>query len=427
MRLRPTKIELTPRDLEWHGQRLQQRMYTNEPGPTKSQGKTLFTFQFPDNQKSTAPPFQLPLLRTSSEDSTNSSKPIKKGKAPVKSSQADLGEEKATAGTEKSTVKEPVIGVSLSSGFPHSHSRNELSLDQSNPSALNVAYKQEVSAEEYVPTALQFGPSLNLLSGQDALSGDFERLQIDSEEMGRDELATRAPILNRTPQQNSLASGEFAAPSNSQPLSSSSPTPRNASWDFSLPSSPPVPRYSSPSFRTVTFESSPGTSFSPAASYFETSHPSDLPLASTSFAASSLPSSSPHTPPRSDIRVYNDSLPSQSQPQTPLGLPRHGIAAASWTGMYTTPRASTFAGMGESDSLYFTPTRRRAGATRSYWRQPSDAAPGDGAVDQENAARYAESDRRRQIIREQRLGYGTGNTEELDRTPPREPRRRPWE
>ena len=41
----------------------------------------------------------------------------------------------------------------------------------------------------------------------------------------------------------------------------------------------------------------------------------------------STPSPPPNTPTRSALRVYNDRLPASSQPQTPVGLPRHGIPA----------------------------------------------------------------------------------------------------
>jgi hypothetical protein len=43
----------------------------------------------------------------------------------------------------------------------------------------------------------------------------------------------------------------------------------------------------------------------------------------------------PRTPARS-IRVYDDSIPAASQPQTPLGLPRHGIPPMSMAGSFTT-------------------------------------------------------------------------------------------
>ena len=81
IRLPPTKIELTARDLEWHGQRLEHRMETNQPLPKRFRGKHQFEFHFPDEQPSATPPFELSSLFMSSEETTNDSVRSSKGKA----------------------------------------------------------------------------------------------------------------------------------------------------------------------------------------------------------------------------------------------------------------------------------------------------------------------------------------------------------
>ncbi|KAI4156132.1 MAG: hypothetical protein LQ340_000503 [Diploschistes diacapsis] len=367
LRLPPTKIELNARDLEWHTGSLERRKALNLPASKSSQRKSLFAFEFPGDQDGTRP-HSAPTL------GSRSPLAIGEGGEQVE----ELFEEGSGASSGPFTTPLPPI---------ESHSR--------------------------------------LLAEQTALLKDLERCRIDPEGGRNNTETAQAAHMPALPGPASPNPSNYVSPPSEPRLPGPfSATPRNVSWNYSLPNSPPVQRYSGSSTR---FRSSYGLGSSPARSRNEIAQPGDSsPGPSMPQSSSSPPTAqAPRIPAQSDFRIYDDALPAESQPQTPLGLPRRGLAPMHRAEMYTAPRPFPTTGRETGESIHATPTRTRSG--RSQARSSRDAAPVDGTVDQENAGRYAEWERMRRIIRDQRLGYGTGNTEELDRTPPREPRRRPWE
>ena len=209
-----------------------------------------------------------------------------------------------------------------------------------------------------------------------------------------------------------------------------------------LPSAPetpqpafPSPSSSTPSTHSSLLPSSPPLPVLPTASE-QRQQPSEQEYQRASQAPPSTPPLPPPRPlPRSAFRIYEDALPRYIQPQTPLGLPRRGVVLSS---NYTAPRPAAAHPRGaptESrsipDTIYATPSRSRRGVAPAMQlgglpqQLPSQQPQGDGAIDDsENASQHAELERRRRIVREQRLGYVAGNTEELDSTPPREGRNR---
>ena len=427
MRLPPTKIELTARDLEWHGQRLQHRMDTDQPVPQQFRSQTQFEFHFPDDQIVAAPPFELSSLYTRSESTVNESTSRKKGKARERANRVSDDRRKVVVGSDGSSTDQ--LPSSSSPSKPTSrtgnHRQDELEVSgSSNPERVPVSE----------PVVKGFSHQLRHKSRrQNALLEGMESLHLDSEEAAGDNANTTASRSPNSPFQPTIpASDEHVTPPNEPQLPNPfSATPRNVSWNYSLPSSPILPRYSTSSGRSAPRARNYVFGSSPAASHEDNSQSNPSPSAFTQFNSTPPSMEAPRTPPppRSAIRVYNDALPPHSQPQTPLGLPRHGVPPTIFSSLYTTPRPSTFAGFGREESIYGTPSR--ATRARLHGTSPREAPPGDGTIDQENASHYAEWDRRRREIREQRLGYGTGNTGELDRTlertPPRETRPRPWE
>ena len=132
------------------------------------------------------------------------------------------------------------------------------------------------------------------------------------------------------------------------------------------------------------------------------------------------PSLSPPTPktPQRTVMVYNDALPAASQPQTPVGLPRHGVLPMSMIGSFTAPvgQASRRRGRMQGQPTH-SPTTR--GGRRNVWRQLSQDIGAEGAEDQENngVAEANVMQRARDAAAALRAGPG-----ELERTPPREER-----
>ncbi|MCJ1380877.1 hypothetical protein MMC17_003986 [Xylographa soralifera] len=119
-----------------------------------------------------------------------------------------------------------------------------------------------------------------------------------------------------------------------------SSTRRLVSFNLALPSSSPVhpsppqthpPSTSTPHLRNPFHAPSPP------------SHHPTLPSAPSRSAThlplprhyTPSPSPPPPTTPHRSMRIYNDALPALAQPQTPLGLPRHGVYAS--LGAYTAP------------------------------------------------------------------------------------------
>ena len=132
-----------------------------------------------------------------------------------------------------------------------------------------------------------------------------------------------------------------------------------------------------------------------------------------------LPPPPQHTPHRR-IRIYDDSLPASSQPQTPVGLPRHGVPLMQMAGAYTAPAAPASTRRTVTpDSFLESPTRIGVTFTRDrsarMTRVPRNS-------DQENDG--VEIEMRRTRLRQ---SEGRGNTRndalDLESTPPREERR----
>ncbi|MCJ1282675.1 hypothetical protein MMC26_002000 [Xylographa opegraphella] len=179
-----------------------------------------------------------------------------------------------------------------------------------------------------------------------------------------------------------LLSFNLALPSSSSPTSPfTSPAPHAS------PTQTHSPRTSTPHRHNNPFHSLPSRSATP------------LPHHST-------PSpSSPPTPHRSTMRIYNDALPALAQPQTPLGLPRHGVHAGAY---YTAPvrgnrRDETQDRGGEEERGYGHNHRAVAThrpspwhtatttPTRTPWLRRSRAR---GLDEQENVGVHVEAERR---------------------------------
>lgn len=172
-------------------------------------------------------------------------------------------------------------------------------------------------------------------------------------------------------------SGHFSNSSSS----SSSPFTQNPSQTLSDP--PPLPRYSfhrtprnvSNMATMPTYPRSPSPSVA-AHSYTPSSsdHASSVATPSPPRRQQAPPPpNTPTTGPRSStFRIYNDRLPATSQPQTPVGLPRHGIPAELARSNLPTVTASATA-------AYTAPEGRRIGTER---RNRSGAILSHGRLDQ---------------------------------------------
>lgn len=237
-----------------------------------------------------------------------------------------------------------------------------------------------------------------------------------SEEDLRDSTVTDYP--------QSSPPGMNSSPPNYQ-IHSSTPSPRNHPTPLAthinpnprhplpyLPSttnpfSPALPPPFSATPRTVSFNLALPSSSSPHASL-----PSSPPL--PAFISTSTPEAAPRTP---NVTIYNDSLPPDTQPQTPVGLPRNGIPVGvsggnpfgrSINAYFTAPaglgRNSRTAGQSRGSMMMATPTRHWSRYER--WEE------------QENASEAEEAERRgrRMRIGERRRG-GAGERGWLEGTP----------
>ena len=134
----------------------------------------------------------------------------------------------------------------------------------------------------------------------------------------------------------------------------------------------------------------------------------------------SPPAPTPRTPRRQIMQVYNDALPPNTQPQTPVGLPRDGVPAPSLRGYYTAPPLDA--------------TNRRTRRTTNVTNTPTRAGTRQGRLnenqelfDQENEAAITMEVERIRREREQRRARANGQAlGTLETTPPREGRDR-WQ
>ena len=119
---------------------------------------------------------------------------------------------------------------------------------------------------------------------------------------------------------------------------------------------------------------------------------------------------------RNGIFIYEDDLPSELQPQTPIGLPRHGIPHNYGTYPLTAPPVQRPATTVLQPT---TPTRadRRQPPTTSATRPDASRNRYTSDHDQENAAMYVEMERRRQSRADRHMAMRRG-TDSLDTTPP---------
>lgn len=161
-----------------------------------------------------------------------------------------------------------------------------------------------------------------------------------------------------------------------------SATSRNVSISNSLPPSSPASPHTPPPRQT-------SVSISPS-----TNQPRTPPRRPSGTTVSISP---PRNPSPRRVPVYNDNVSPTTQPQTPVGLPRHGIPA-----MHTQNAAFTAPvgrGLGRFSSramaewqAFATPTRR------------GTVAVARGEMDQENVGRIPQEERR--IRREREMGAG---------------------
>ena len=117
---------------------------------------------------------------------------------------------------------------------------------------------------------------------------------------------------------------------------------------------------------------------------------------------------------RNGLFIYDDDLPSELQPQTPFGLPRHGIPHSAYP--QTAPPAPRFATTMLQPT---TPTRpdRRHPPMVSTSRPNIPHHQDTSDYDQENAAMYVEMERRSRVRADRRMATRRG-TDSLDVTPP---------
>ncbi|KAL9639386.1 MAG: hypothetical protein Q9204_001113 [Flavoplaca sp. TL-2023a] len=112
------------------------------------------------------------------------------------------------------------------------------------------------------------------------------------------------------------------------------------------------------------------------------------------------------------ISIYNDNLPSQSQPQTPIGLPRNGLPRMYYPNpYYTAPARHSGFGTGRArvmgnPDVFTSPTRADGGQGLGVI---GDGRPGQGRSEQENVSVDVERERREQRQRES--GSWTGGRE----------------
>lgn len=122
---------------------------------------------------------------------------------------------------------------------------------------------------------------------------------------------------------------------------------------------------------------------------------------------------------RTGLPVYNDSLPSESQPQTSIELSRHRLPFNQLSMTWTAPQPRS------RRSWFLPPT---SPTHRSQRRATPTAMLGIGTPiqllpnerDQENAAMYAEWERRQLAAAERRQAIRRGG-DVLEGTPPRDP------
>ncbi|MCJ1293395.1 hypothetical protein MMC34_004949 [Xylographa carneopallida] len=245
--------------------------------------------------------------------------------------------------------------------------------------------------------------------------------------------------------QNGTASGEGhlahspSPQSRTHTISSSPPAPTQRP----SPHLPPLPPPFSSTRRLLSFNLALPSSSPPHPS---PPHPSPLPphpylypptspTHPASRSTTSLPPhhrtpspSPPETPPRAArMRVYNDALPAATQPQTPLGLPRHGVYTGAYTAPVRGPEARGFEARGHGSravaASQASPWRADGAAptpTRLSWRS-GGVGPGSGQGrgrgweardEQENGGAFVEAERRlRGRAGERGLGWGRGRGE----------------
>lgn len=187
--------------------------------------------------------------------------------------------------------------------------------------------------------------------------------------------------------------------------SSSSPFTQNPSpQGYSDP--PPLPRY--PFHHTPRKVSN--TAVMPSPSRMPSSPPRTghryIPYSARNVSGtiSTQPSPPPNTPtaPRSAFRIYNDRLPTTSQPQTPVGLPRHGVPAELARGNHLMTAAA-----------YTAPEERRnrSGTQLRYTRADIDGQ-GEGGTEGRRSQRL---ERWREYTSPTRMGRRVGVAEERGR------------
>lgn len=193
--------------------------------------------------------------------------------------------------------------------------------------------------------------------------------------------------------------------------SSSSPFTQNPSpQDYSDP--PPLPRY--PFHHTPRKVSN--TAVMPSPSRMPSSPPKTehryIPYSARNVSGtiSPQPSPPPNTPtaPRSAFRIYNDRLPTTSQPQTPVGLPRHGIPAELARGNHLMTAVSYAAPEGR---------RNRSGTQLRYTRADVDGQ-GEGETEGGTEGRRRRSqrlERWREYTSPTRMGRRVGVAEDRGR------------
>ncbi|MCJ1418346.1 hypothetical protein MMC32_004693 [Xylographa parallela] len=200
-----------------------------------------------------------------------------------------------------------------------------------------------------------------------------------------------------------------------------SSTRRLVSFNLALPSPPPANPFTSPA------RPSPPPAHPPNASTPNDLNPFRAPsshshrtIASTPPSRSVThlprhytpsPSPPPPTTPHRSMRIYNDALPAFAQPQTPLGLPRHGVYASGPGAYYTAPargnRGPEHRGNGDGVGQRGETARAVAASRASPWHTPTRTSwlrrsRARAMDEQENVGVYVEAERRLRVRAEER-------------------------